>query len=254
MAIHSPAATSKLTPSSARTVPNSSRHSACYETFTGSDSRSFSPRKISAGRTRPSRRKGNAPASATAIISPTVTGKTIRRGEMAVAKTRCPIHAPAASPRRSRRLRRRGRQRSPPPGKIASRAAPCRRAPSSVRRRAAARAPARPWPPARPARSASRISNTVANSSPRMRSSKRPSAAASCRTGRTSSPGSSLQRADHDIFDRWRRAAHAKLHQSDAPSESGKISARRQATKTWLSSDPPAVTTPATVSDTSRPA
>src|ERR1700720_4016136 len=50
--------------------------------------RHHSPRRISAGRTRPSSRNGSAPVNATTTINATVTGKTSRRGEMATPKTR----------------------------------------------------------------------------------------------------------------------------------------------------------------------
>src|SRR4029077_11420481 len=62
--------------------------------------RHHSPRKISAGRTRPSRRKGNAPARATPIVNAMVMGNTSRRGEMATPKIRSPIHRASTTPSR----------------------------------------------------------------------------------------------------------------------------------------------------------
>src|ERR1700693_2972111 len=67
--------------------------------FLGLDERChYSPRRITAGFTLPSKRSGNAPAIATATISATVSGKTSHRGVMDVPKTRCPIHWESAKP------------------------------------------------------------------------------------------------------------------------------------------------------------
>src|ERR1700674_3974345 len=63
--------------------------------------RHHSPRKISAGRTRPRRRKGKAPASATPIVNAIVMGKTSKRAEMTTPKMRSPIHRARTTPRRN---------------------------------------------------------------------------------------------------------------------------------------------------------
>src|SRR6266853_1241252 len=63
---------------------------ALLELFDLDQRRHHSPRKISAGRMRPSSRKGNAPSSATTTVKSIVTGKTIGRGEMATPKMLLP--------------------------------------------------------------------------------------------------------------------------------------------------------------------
>src|ERR1700686_3107929 len=55
---------------------------ALFEIFDLDQRRHHSPRKISAGRIRPSSRKGSAPIRATPTVKTIVTGKTTGRGEM----------------------------------------------------------------------------------------------------------------------------------------------------------------------------
>src|SRR5260370_9149963 len=69
-----------------------------FELFDLDQRRHYSPRKISAGRMRPSSRSGSAPVSATATAKTLVTGKTAKRGEMATPKTRPPIHRASTTP------------------------------------------------------------------------------------------------------------------------------------------------------------
>src|SRR4029077_5944669 len=62
--------------------------------------RHHSPRRITAGRTFPSRRSGKAPASATAIIKATVSGSTSRRGAIAASNTSRPPQEESPIPSR----------------------------------------------------------------------------------------------------------------------------------------------------------
>src|SRR3989441_1677471 len=57
-----------------------------------------SPRSITAGRTRPSRRSGSAPANATPTMSTTVSGRTSSRGVTPTPNTRRPIHSERRMP------------------------------------------------------------------------------------------------------------------------------------------------------------
>src|SRR5580700_2848349 len=172
--------------------PHSSEH---FRDVFGLDQRSHhSPRKMSAGRTRPNNRKGSAPASDTTTIRTRVAGKTISRGVTDTEKTRSPIHSERAMPtmnpqipparpmaiasaRKNRMILRTG----PPSAFIM----PTSRLRSSASPAMAARTPRE---------LSARIKMTVPKSSPRMRSSSRPSACASCLRGRTSTPGKALER------------------------------------------------------------
>src|SRR5258708_25122034 len=66
--------------------------------------RHYSPRKISAGRTRPRRRRGKAPTSATPIVNAMVIGKTSKRAEMTTPKMRSPIHRASTTPSKKPRM------------------------------------------------------------------------------------------------------------------------------------------------------
>src|SRR5579862_6747571 len=213
-----------------------------------------SPRRISAGRTRPSNRSGNAPASDTAIISPTVMGTTTRRGETFAAKTRWPIHSASSMPA--------PHPMSPPTTPVVVASATNNRItrrtgpPSAIikptsRRRSMAR-PA--MAASTPSPASTRISSTVANSSPRMRSRSWPSSAASWRTGRTSRPGNaaaSFATAPSICGD------EPCTLTCTSPARPGRLARSwtvARLAKIWLSSEPPEVTTPSTTNEISRPA
>src|ERR1700722_17226421 len=74
---------------------------ALFELLDLDQRRHPSPRKISAGRTRPRRRRGNAPASATPTVNAMVIGKTSRRAEITTPKMRPPIHLASTTPNKN---------------------------------------------------------------------------------------------------------------------------------------------------------
>src|ERR1700730_1040559 len=77
---------------------------ALFELVDLDQGRHYSPRRISAGRTRPRRRRGKAPASATPIVNAIVMGKTSKRAEMTTPKMRSPIHRARTTPNKKPRI------------------------------------------------------------------------------------------------------------------------------------------------------
>src|SRR6266853_451705 len=223
-----------------------------FELFDLDQRRHHSPRNISAGRMRPSSRSGSAPVSATATAKTMVTGKTARRGEMETPKTRPPIHCASTTPianptvppttpsaAASARNRRMIRSTDPPSAFIK---------PTS-RLRSIARAAI---DASTPSVVRTRMRVIVQKIRPRIRARIDPSAAASWRTGRTSRSGRVLARwlVNASISEgvpetlNWTRLKR--------PGKPARLCATSRLVKIWLSSEPPAVMIPLTVSITWR--
>src|SRR5271156_1366824 len=215
--------------------------------------RHYSPRKITAGFIFPSCRSGRAPAMATATINTIVSGNSSQRGVMDVPKTRCPIHCASATPAThpinpptapstatSARNNPTMREIVPPSAFIR---------PTSSRRSMASAAMV-----ASTHRAVStRISTVIEPISSRVRLSRLPSASVTCRIGRTSYPGREL--ASCAAYPLMLAAVPLTLSCTNwiCPSRPASSCATGRFTKTWLSSAPPASTTPATVKCALRP-
>src|SRR3989454_275172 len=205
-----------------------------------------SPRKITAGLTRASRRNGNAPAKETPTIKASVTGRTSRRGVTLAPNTRRPTHSerrrpapqPTSPPARpsepaSRRNRRSTWRIEPPRAFIK---------PTSRRRSMASAAMV--------ARTQSAVSTrmrmTVASSSPLMRENKRPSPSASWRIGRTVAPGNCAATRLVNCSIAAGVPGTLSCTRLMRPSSPARRCATGKSTNIWLSSGPPAATIPLT--------